>query len=119
MLAGQHTVAAVGLIRDELMGASMPLPPWCVKFRCHRIKPSTSLSDRRLIAGRQQARSALQQSVPLSTKVDWFLKIHHQRLQSALDIGSTAAVDKTSVLNTVYLQCGCSDAVEGSPVCNP
>ena len=112
MLDGQHLFSACKEIVLQRQQQHQAVPQWATKFECRRIKADTSLSDRQLIAGREQARSAQVLAVPLSGKVQWLQK--ELVAQLAVDKGVT---NKSEALRLVYLKCGCTETVEGSVVC--
>ena len=111
VLDGQHKFAAASAIREKLVQAEMPLPRWVTVFRCRRVKSYTRLDKRQVIAGRQQARSSTVMHQTLSQKLQWFLR--------EVETTDEKVDSRASLLQKVYLKCGCTRATDGSLVCFP
>ena len=111
ILDGQHTFAAATAIREELLRSDLALPRWVQTFRCRRVDPRCSMEKRRLIAGREQARTATVMQQTLSQKLSWFLRDYNEE--------SNKGKSRTELLREVYLKTGCTKSTDGTLVCIP
>ena len=87
------------------------MPQWMESFECNRVKENTSLSDRQVIAGREQARTAQILTMSLSGRLHWFQK----EIQAQTQQGTKPSISQA--LRMVYLKTGCTETVEGTTVC--
>lgn len=95
----------------------IPVPKWCQKFRCQVIKAGTSLQDRQLIAGREQARQEGVQRQKLSDTVRWFrneARMAQERMEKA---GVPVVLNKGELLRSTYIKTGKNIASDGTMVC--
>ena len=112
VLDGQHLFSAARDLRLMKMQNHQPVPMWCESFLCKRVLPSVSLSDRQLIAGREQARASQIMSVPLSGRLEWL----HKELTAQQEAGGKSGINKSEALRNVYMKCGLVETKDGSVV---
>ena len=111
VLSGQHSFEAARRIAEKAETDRKPIPNFCSHFRCLLLKQDTDVETRELIAGLEQSRQANVMCNSLAVKAKWFLR-EWERMSA-----QKADIDKTSVLNIVYMKMGCTPSNDGVPVC--
>lgn len=128
VLSGQHRFSAAKKLADKYLDASKVPPTWCTSFRCSVVKPSATLAERQLIAGKTQTKQTTVLDTPLADRVGWYL---HELAEAKKSVRETllqaegvepspeavmAKVNKASLLKFTYLKTGCKPAVDGTSV---
>ena len=71
------------------------MPRWAQTFRCRQVEPRCNLEKRRLIARREQVRTATLMQQTLSQKLKWFLRDYQEE--------TNKGKSRTELLKEVYL----------------
>ena len=119
MLSGQHKLAAVEMVRQDLNKQGLPIPDWAQVFDCQVVKANVDLATRQLIAGVEQSRAGVTKALTMGEKLEWLgrkLDTDYPPVPGQEATERYRDVEKVKLLAAAYQCTGCTEAQDGAKV---